>query len=82
MLYVRPDFYDDFHCLAAACRHSCCVGWEIDVDEDSLAWNITKASPENWAKSFGGRSRLSRRPTSDSARTSAVPSCARTACAA
>ena len=36
MLYVRPDFYDDFHCLAAACRHSCCVGWEIDVDGDSL----------------------------------------------
>ena len=38
MLYVRPDFYDDFHCLAAACRHSCCVGWEIDVDEESLAY--------------------------------------------
>ena len=38
MLYVRPDFYDDFHCLAAACRHSCCVGWEIDVDEDSLEY--------------------------------------------
>ena len=36
MLYVRPAFYDDFHCIAAACRHSCCVGWEIDVDEDSL----------------------------------------------
>ena len=38
MLYVRPDFYDDFHCLAAACRQSCCVGWEIDVDEESLAY--------------------------------------------
>ena len=38
MLYVRPDFYDDFHCLAAACRHSCCVGWEIDVDGDSLKY--------------------------------------------
>ena len=36
MLYVRPDFYDDFHCLASACRHSCCVGWEIDVDAESL----------------------------------------------
>ena len=36
MLFVRPDFYDDFHCLASACRHSCCVGWEIDVDEESL----------------------------------------------
>ena len=38
MLTVRPDFYDDFRCRAAACRHSCCVSWEIDVDEDTLAY--------------------------------------------
>ena len=38
MLYVRPDFYDEFRCLADACRHSCCVGWEIDVDAESLAY--------------------------------------------
>lgn len=38
MRTVRPDFYDDFHCLAAACRHSCCVGWEIDVDEATLEY--------------------------------------------
>ena len=38
MLSVRPDFYDDFRCLAAACRHSCCIGWEIDVDEDTLQY--------------------------------------------
>ena len=37
MRYVRPDFYEDFHCLAGDCRHSCCVGWEIDIDDDSLA---------------------------------------------
>ena len=37
MLFVRPDFYDDFQCIASRCRHSCCVGWEIDIDEDSLA---------------------------------------------
>ena len=36
MQFIRPDFYDDFHCLADACRHSCCIGWEIDVDEESL----------------------------------------------
>lgn len=35
MLYVEPDFYSDFQCLASACRHSCCLGWEIDVDEDT-----------------------------------------------
>ena len=34
MLY--PDFYAAFSCRAAACRHSCCKGWEIDVDEAAL----------------------------------------------
>ncbi len=32
---VYPDFFDDFECKASACRHSCCRGWEIDVDEDT-----------------------------------------------
>lgn len=31
-----PDYYNDFACIKGACRHSCCVGWEIDIDEDSL----------------------------------------------
>ena len=30
-----PDFYPAFRCRAAACLHSCCRGWEIDVDEAS-----------------------------------------------
>ena len=30
-----PSFYPAFRCRADACRHSCCRGWEIDVDEDS-----------------------------------------------
>ena len=34
---LRPDFYDRFSCLAGACRHSCCQGWEIDLDPDFLA---------------------------------------------
>ena len=36
MLFVKPDFYDNFSCIADRCRHSCCLGWEIDIDEDSL----------------------------------------------
>ena len=36
MLRVEPDFYKDFKCTASSCRHSCCLGWEIDIDEDSL----------------------------------------------
>lgn len=37
MIRVVPDFYPAFHCIASACRHSCCVGWEVDVDQDTLA---------------------------------------------
>lgn len=36
MLHVKPDFYDNFTCIADKCRHSCCLGWEIDIDDDSL----------------------------------------------
>ena len=32
-----PTFYPDFRCRAGACGHSCCKGWEIDVDESSAA---------------------------------------------
>ena len=32
-----PNYYESFRCIASACRHSCCVGWEIDVDSDTLA---------------------------------------------
>ena len=31
-----PSYYRQFSCIASACRHSCCVGWEIDVDKESL----------------------------------------------
>ena len=31
-----PDYYPQFHCIAERCRHNCCIGWEIDVDEDTL----------------------------------------------
>lgn len=33
---VEPDFFADFHCIAGRCTDSCCVGWEIDVDEETL----------------------------------------------
>ena len=33
---IMPDYYKKFSCIADKCRHSCCIGWEIDVDEDSL----------------------------------------------
>lgn len=36
MLQVVPDYYKEFACIASRCRHSCCIGWEIDVDEETL----------------------------------------------
>lgn len=35
MLLRIPDFYDSFHCIAGKCTDTCCVGWEIDIDETS-----------------------------------------------
>ena len=37
MQNVYPDYYPQFRCIADRCRHNCCIGWEIDVDEDALA---------------------------------------------
>lgn len=36
MLYVRPDYYDKFKCVADACEATCCAGWQIVVDEEAL----------------------------------------------
>lgn len=36
MREIAPDYYPRFQCIAHRCRHSCCVGWEIDVDDESL----------------------------------------------
>ena len=32
MKLTSPDYYPNFHCIADRCRHSCCIGWEIDID--------------------------------------------------
>lgn len=37
MKIVGPDYYREFVCIAGDCRHTCCAGWEIDIDEDSYA---------------------------------------------
>ena len=36
MKLIAPHYYRRFRCIAERCRHSCCIGWEIDVDEASL----------------------------------------------
>jgi len=37
MKLIVPDYYPEFRCIAGACRHSCCIGWEIDIDEETCA---------------------------------------------
>lgn len=36
MQHVFPNYYKKFSCIKGACRHSCCIGWEIDIDEETL----------------------------------------------
>ena len=36
MKLYAPKYYKDFRCIADACRHSCCIGWEIDIDPETL----------------------------------------------
>lgn len=35
MLQVFPDYYKEFQCIAGECSHSCCIGWEIDIDPET-----------------------------------------------
>ena len=32
-----PEYFKDFKCIADKCKDSCCIGWEIDVDDDAKA---------------------------------------------
>ena len=38
MKLIAPDYYTKFQCIADRCRHSCCIGWVIDVDADTLEY--------------------------------------------
>ncbi len=31
-----PEYYKNFKCIADKCKHSCCIGWEIDIDSQTL----------------------------------------------
>lgn len=36
MEYIRPDYYKKFVCVAGECEDSCCSGWQIAIDDESL----------------------------------------------
>ena len=36
MQYTYPDYYKKFKCIADKCQDTCCAGWQIVIDDDSL----------------------------------------------
>ncbi|MBR0462814.1 MAG: flagellin lysine-N-methylase [Clostridia bacterium] len=37
MNVYAPEYFASFRCTASACRHTCCAGWEIDIDPEALS---------------------------------------------
>lgn len=37
MIYITPDFYSGFHCIADTCPNTCCAGWSIIIDRQTYA---------------------------------------------
>lgn len=36
MKLYAPKYYKEFSCIADRCKHLCCIGWEIDIDPDTM----------------------------------------------
>ena len=36
MINIDAEIYREFTCKADKCKHTCCSGWEIDIDDDTL----------------------------------------------
>lgn len=36
MRYIKPNYFDNFKCTADQCPDTCCAGWQIMIDEDTL----------------------------------------------
>ena len=37
MKIFAPSYYNKFSCIKDKCKNNCCIGWEIDVDGDTLS---------------------------------------------
>lgn len=45
MEYVQPEFYDRFKCIGGVCEDSCCIGWEVEVDDDTYDYYASVRGP-------------------------------------
>lgn len=34
MKIITPDYYAEFKCVGGTCPDNCCIGWEIDIDDE------------------------------------------------
>ncbi len=46
MKNYTPDYYDGFACIAGNCKHSCCIGWDIVPDEQTV--RFYQKHPKLW----------------------------------
>ena len=53
MEYTIPHYFENFRCVAAECKDTCCAGWAIMIDEESLK------KYKNLEGAFGNRVRNS-----------------------
>lgn len=42
MKIYAPNYYKKFKCIADKCNHNCCIGWEIDIDDETLDFYKTE----------------------------------------
>ena len=45
MIFERPDYYNQFSCIAGDCPMTCCAGWEVDVDAASRDFFLELEGP-------------------------------------
>ena len=45
MYITKPDYFDQFRCIAGACPDSCCKEWDVQVDEASAAYYRSLPGP-------------------------------------
>ncbi|MBR2847801.1 MAG: flagellin lysine-N-methylase [Clostridia bacterium] len=45
MIEAMPNYYGAFSCIAGKCKHSCCIGWEIYIDDKTMEFYNKIDSP-------------------------------------
>ena len=44
------NYYPEFKCIANECKHTCCAGWDMYIDENTL--NLYKNDSSDFAKTL------------------------------